>query len=269
MAETRSDEDLSARLKRYAFITVGAAALVSTLTVWFGGPELLPTVLRNLPFGLLLSALITGAAAVITNLAIRATQGWPGAARWAVYLTGFVVAALIGAFLTPLIFHLGGVFPRRAVWINFEQNIRSVIPITLGVGTLVMLSHNWHARLRTVEEKVKASQAPATPVRLPSRLGGKVEFVDCGQVSHIYAQDKLTFAVAPARTYPLDLTMRELEARLPADGWLRLHRKTLVNKAAVKALRTDGLGRLFVRLADDTELPVARSRTAQVRAGLL
>jgi hypothetical protein len=264
-----TDTELARRLLRYAVIAALAALAVSILSVWFGGLRLLPTVIRNLPYGLLLSVLTTAAAGLITNLAVIVTGRWPSPARWAVYLAGFVVAAVIGTFLTPLIFHLGGQFPRRAVWINFQETIRGTIPVTLAVGSLIMLTHGWHARLKAVEQSVQTRQEKDDrPRRLASRLGGKVEFVDVGHVSHIYAQDKLTYAVTPGRHHPLDQSMFELERVLPQDAWVRIHRKTLANIAFVNGVKTDPFGRLFVRLNDGTELRVARERAAKVRTRL-
>jgi two-component system LytT family response regulator len=114
-----------------------------------------------------------------------------------------------------------------------------------------------------------ARQEPEYLARIPSRIGERVEFVDVSQVTHFYAKDKLTFAVCRGKDHVLDLSIAELEQRLPPKRWLRIHRSTLLNLDAVKELHTWFGGRLLVRLKDGkTELQVARERAAAVRTRL-
>jgi two-component system LytT family response regulator len=104
--------------------------------------------------------------------------------------------------------------------------------------------------------------------RVASRIGDRVEFVDIADVTHFYAKDKLTFAVTPAKHHAIDLSIADLETRLPPQRWVRIHRATLLNIDAVKELYTWFGGKLVVRLKDGTELQVARDRAADVRARL-
>jgi two-component system LytT family response regulator len=106
-------------------------------------------------------------------------------------------------------------------------------------------------------------------VRVASRVGDHVEFIEVVQVSHFYAKDKLTFAVTAAKHHPLDLTIADLEEKLPPNLWVRIHRSTLLNINAVKELHTWFGGKLVVRLKDGrTELNVARERAPEVREKL-
>ena len=124
------------------------------------------------------------------------------------------------------------------------------------------------ALLRQVKTMLTQTD-PEYLVRVPSRIGERVEFIDVSQVTHFYAKDKLTFAVASGKEYALDLSISELESRLPPGRWLRIHRSTLLNVDAVKELRTWFGGKLLVKLKDGrTELHVARERAAEVRSKL-
>ena len=124
------------------------------------------------------------------------------------------------------------------------------------------------ALLRQVKTML-AQKDPEYLARVPSRIGERVEFIDVSQVTHFYAKDKLTFAVASGKEYALDLSISELESRLPPGRWLRIHRSTLLNVDAVKELRTWFGGKLLVKLKDGrTELHVARERAAEVRSKL-
>ena len=109
------------------------------------------------------------------------------------------------------------------------------------------------------------------PSRLPSRVGDRVEFVELDQVTHFYAEDKLTFAAAfGGRAHVIDSSIAELETRLDPEKWVRLHRSTLVQLAFVQEVHGFFGGRLAVRLKDPkrTELQVARERAAAVKAKL-
>jgi two-component system LytT family response regulator len=106
-------------------------------------------------------------------------------------------------------------------------------------------------------------------VRVPSRIGNRVEFIDVSTVSHFYARDKLTIAVTGKKEYALDMSVADLERRLPPLQWIRIHRSTLLNVDAVLELRSWFTGKLLVRLKDGkTELQVARERAAEVRSKL-
>jgi two-component system LytT family response regulator len=108
---------------------------------------------------------------------------------------------------------------------------------------------------------------PVYPSRLPSRTGDRIEFVDLRQVTHFYAQDKLTFASTPARDYCVDGSIADLEHKLDPAKFLRIHRSTLLNIEHVAELYSWFGGKVLVRLDDakKTELTVARDRVKELR----
>jgi len=106
-------------------------------------------------------------------------------------------------------------------------------------------------------------------VRVASRIGDRIEFIEVAKVTHFYAKDKLTFAACLGKQYALDLSITDLEQKLPPQQWVRIHRSTLLNVDAVKEMRTWFGGKLLVKLKDgQTELQVSRERAAEVRAKL-
>jgi two-component system LytT family response regulator len=121
-------------------------------------------------------------------------------------------------------------------------------------------------------EQVRAALARKEPeylVRVASRTGERVDFIDVADVTHFYAKDKLTFAATPAKHYALDVAITDLEPRLDPRHWLRIHRSTLVNIGAIKEVHTWFAGKAIVRLKDGTtELPIPRERVAEVKAKL-
>ena len=102
--------------------------------------------------------------------------------------------------------------------------------------------------------------------RVASRVGERTTVLDVARVSHFFARDKLTFAVAAGREHVIDITMAELTSRLDARRFVRIHRSTIVNVAFVQEL-SPGIDGLIVRLRDGaaTELSVARYRVRDLK----
>jgi two-component system LytT family response regulator len=109
--------------------------------------------------------------------------------------------------------------------------------------------------------------------RLASRVGERVQLIAVGQVTHVIARDRATFAVTAAGEHILDVTIAELERKLDPATFFRIHRGTLVNLGWVGELHADFGGRLLLRLRDErhTGLVVARDRVRPLkqRLGLL
>ncbi|MGI8743094.1 MAG: LytR/AlgR family response regulator transcription factor [Bryobacteraceae bacterium] len=105
------------------------------------------------------------------------------------------------------------------------------------------------------------------PERIASRVGERIEFVDLAAVTHFFANEKLTFASTPAKTYTVDYTIQQLEQKLDPRKFARVHRSTIVNLSYVQELHTWFAGRWLIRLKDDkhTEITVARDRARSLK----
>jgi two-component system LytT family response regulator len=106
--------------------------------------------------------------------------------------------------------------------------------------------------------------------RIASRLGDRLWFIDLPRVTHFYAEDKLTYAVADGKAYCVDHTIAELEEKLDPKKFIRIHRSTLVGVAWIKEVSSLPGGSLNVRLKDEkgTDLTVARDRAREFKARL-
>jgi DNA-binding LytR/AlgR family response regulator len=106
--------------------------------------------------------------------------------------------------------------------------------------------------------------------RIASRLGDRLWFIDLPRVTHFYAEDKLTYAVAEGKTYCIDYTVAELENKLDPKKFFRIHRSTLLNVDWIKEVTPLPGGGLNVRLKDgkNTDLTVARDRAREFKAKL-
>lgn len=120
--------------------------------------------------------------------------------------------------------------------------------------------------LQQVTESLRET-AQQYPERIASRLGDRLWFLDLKDVSHFYAEDKLTFAVSGEKAYCVDYSIADLEKKLDPKKFFRIHRGTVVNLAWIKEVSSLPGGSLNVRLKDarGTDLTVARDRAREFK----
>ncbi len=120
--------------------------------------------------------------------------------------------------------------------------------------------------LRQIEDSVRQAQ-PNYPERIASRLGDRIWFLVLSEVTHFYAEAKLTYAVSEGKSYCVDHTVSELEQKLDPRKFFRIHRGTIVNSAWIKEVTALPGGMLNVRLKDakSTDLTVSRDRAREFK----
>lgn len=121
--------------------------------------------------------------------------------------------------------------------------------------------------LQRIADAIHAKPERARLTHVTSQIGRRFKIVDLRNVTHFFAQEKLTFAATRDGTCVIDRTIAELEARLDPSKFLRVHRAAILNMEFASELRTDDTGRVTVRLKDPktTELMVARARLRTVK----
>jgi len=125
--------------------------------------------------------------------------------------------------------------------------------------------------IRALARELAAELAPARRLeRIASRVGERTTVLETSRVSHFVARDKLTFAIVNGREHVIDYTLTDLEARLDARRFVRIHRSTVVNASFVQELFPAVDGGVLVRLKDEpkTELSVARDRVRELKQRL-
>ena len=124
------------------------------------------------------------------------------------------------------------------------------------------------AKEQVRQRRLGASSAqPAPPARLEVRLGNRVAYVRLDDVDWIEAADYYARLHVGAASHLVRETMQELEARLDARRFVRVHRSAIVNVERVRELHA-AAGRHEVVLRDGTRLPLSRSRRDLVARAL-
>jgi two-component system LytT family response regulator len=128
-------------------------------------------------------------------------------------------------------------------------------------GTAAVPQPDLQAILRQLTAAMHSPQ-PEYPDRIASRLGDRLWFLDLDRVTHFYAEDKLTWAVAEGKTWCIDHPIARLEKKLDPKKFARIHRATLVNLAWIREVSPLPGGAMNLRLKDakGTDLTVARDR---------
>jgi two-component system, LytTR family, response regulator LytT len=126
-------------------------------------------------------------------------------------------------------------------------------------------------RLARVVERLAAARPEVREARkIPVVAGGRTELIGQDEVRYVQAEGDYSRVHTYDRSYLSTASLRELEAALPPERFLRIHRSYLVNLAKVASVRRSGPDRLRLALDDArrTELDVARRQAPRVRAAL-
>lgn len=176
--------------------------------------------------------------------------------RWSL-TAGILVAApvaMIGAGLFAFLLHLGG----PDAW-SLTRALYHMAPVAGGTYLLFIALAFW------LMDPVALSAA--TKEAVPSE-GNDVLPVSKGQTQTRLKADRIEWVKA-ARNYVelfsgsdafiMRTSMKELEALLPQENFLRLHRSYLVNRNAVEGLRRNAKGEPLIMVRSGKALPVGRA----------
>lgn len=127
------------------------------------------------------------------------------------------------------------------------------------------------ARLERAIERVRARSGvavPASPWLKELWVPYRSEMLRIGidEVDRIGAERDYMRLYVGDRSFLIHQTLSGLESRLDPARFIRLHRSTVVRRAAIEALRHDGLGVWTARLRDGSDVRVARSYLNAVKA---
>lgn len=119
----------------------------------------------------------------------------------------------------------------------------------------------------------RAANAMKTLCKLPVFSKNRIVLVDLNDVIRFQADGHYTCVVTAQDTHLCNLSLADIEPRLAADQFLRVHRSHIVNIRAISAIERKGEG-MSLRMSNDvaadaaTEIPVSRSHVGDIKAML-
>jgi two-component system LytT family response regulator len=118
-----------------------------------------------------------------------------------------------------------------------------------------------HLENTTADNGVGASQDEpgAWLLRIPIKERNGIVFVPVDGILWIEAKDKYVELHTPDRTYLARQTIQSLEESLDPKQFVRIHRSTIVRKAAVRGLHPLFRGDYLLKLNNGTELTLSRN----------
>lgn len=103
------------------------------------------------------------------------------------------------------------------------------------------------------------------PTRLLVPDGRRMVPIAIDDIVWIKAEDDYARVHAGGRSYLITRTLKELEARLDPERFVRIHRSAIVQAAHIREVVAEGGSRYRVRLSDGTSVLVSRTRAPGLR----
>lgn len=127
------------------------------------------------------------------------------------------------------------------------------------------------ARLRTAIARLAPAQPEGARIeRIPVEKAGKKLLLQVEDIFYIMAKDDYSYLHTDGERYLSTISLSQLERKLDASGFFRVHRRYLVNLASVREVVPMYGGTLLLTLQDSggTHVPVSRRRVPALRKAL-
>jgi two-component system LytT family response regulator len=114
-------------------------------------------------------------------------------------------------------------------------------------------------------EMLETHREGAVVDRLLIRDRSNVHVIPVEQIDYIEAQDDYVSIRAAGRSYLKEQTLGELEEQLASKGFLRIHRRFILNVSRLAKIELSEKDSRIAILNDKTQLPISRSGYAKLR----
>ena len=118
------------------------------------------------------------------------------------------------------------------------------------------------ATMKRLTRRLRAGRASSREPRIMVTTARGVVVLPVGEIDWIESADNYARIWVGKRSYLLRESMRQLEQRVRAHGFVRAHRLALVRLGAVRELTWTREGALVALLVSGTTIPVSRRRRA-------
>ncbi|MEX2271412.1 MAG: response regulator [Vicinamibacterales bacterium] len=124
------------------------------------------------------------------------------------------------------------------------------------------------ATIERLKRQLRAAAPPACERAMVVATARGAMVVPVHEIDWIESDGNYARIWTGARSYLLRESMRALEARVQADGFVRAHRRALVRIEGVRALAAAPNGALRAQLAGGASIPISRRRRAAFTAAV-
>jgi two-component system LytT family response regulator len=183
-------------------------------------------------------------------------------------LDGFEVLELIGRDTAGVIFTTA--FDEYALR-AFNVHAVDYLLKPFGAERFAEAMHLARARIQRADpvparELLETHREGTPPDRLLIRDRSNVHVIPVDQIDFIEAQDDYVSIRAAGRSYLKEQTLGELETQLETKGFLRIHRRYILNVSRLAKIELSEKDNRVAILKDKTELPISRSGYVKLRA---
>ena len=241
-------------------LLLGAYSIVFQLTINGGWVDSIMTALSNVaPLALLSAAIYIILKHIVLRQGVMAQIAWHiilsplFALIW--YSLTLTMLALTRALSTGLI-ELGSFSGLAFVW----QMFQGLVLYALVAATAYAL----RGGRTTALVRIVQSEAPLN--RYLTKQGDELVPVAVEDIVLIRgAQDYAEVATADGSAHLVRMSLAEFEERLPSDGFVRVHRSTIINIAHLGRAEPIGSGRMALHLAGGNMVEASRSGAQALR----
>ena len=116
---------------------------------------------------------------------------------------------------------------------------------------------SWQIDINRVLKSITKKEQQLT--RFSVKAGNKIALIPSDDVQFFCAEDKYTFLHTAESEFIVDFSLKDLENRLPAEIFQRVHRSFIINLNYIKAIHKWFGGKLQLEMKNGKEIIVSRS----------
>ena len=112
----------------------------------------------------------------------------------------------------------------------------------------------------------EASAPPQQPLRrIAARLGADIHMLDHAEVIAFQAEGEAVHVLSTRGRFEIPSTLRQLEARLPAGEFRRIHRGTIINTNHIRKISPLSSKRWLLKMSNGLEMIVSKRMSGVIR----
>ena len=107
---------------------------------------------------------------------------------------------------------------------------------------------------------------PAQPLRrIAARLGADIHMLDHAEVIAFQAEGEAVYVLSTRGRFEIPSTLRQLESRLPAAEFRRIHRGTIINTNHIRKISPLSSKRWLLKMSNGLEMIVSKRMSGVIR----